>query len=225
MEVIAQTPFAEIAAPLVLPAVINFFGVILRQPLVASFIAVGLAARPAALDLVRSDEQINVLSVLGIAVLLFLVGIKHDVRLVRSLGAVSLLTGRGHVALASATQLETIIARLAPLRAFLLLFFFIALGSALDLSLLGAHVVGAIVFPVIVLAIKGAIGYRKLTGFMAGLTMAQISELSLIFVATGMSLGHVHNANTAHTHIRFSRTGGHGFTSSLGYRGTLRLRC
>jgi len=356
MEVIVQSPFAEIAALLVMAAVIGFLGIILRQPLIVSFIAVGLIAGPSALDLVRSDEQISLLSELGIAVLLFLVGIKLDVKLIRSLGAVSLLTGLGQVAftsifgyliglalglghitslyvavaltfsstiiivkllsdkreidslhgqialgflivqdlvvvlamivlsaigigaagdgdhgggsvpvvlasgtamvalvilfvryvanplterlarapellvifaiamaamfaaagdivglgkevggllagvaLASTPYRETIAARLAPLRDFLLLFFFIALGSALDLSLLGAHVSGAIVFslfvlignPLIVLAIMGSMGYRKRTGFLAGLTVAQISEFSLIFIAMGVSLGHL----------------------------------
>ncbi|MES2542551.1 MAG: NAD-binding protein, partial [Pseudomonadota bacterium] len=88
---------------------------------------------------------------------------------------------------------------LAPLREFLLLFFFIALGATLDLSLLGTHVTGAILFslfvlignPLIVLSIMGAMGYRKRTGFLAGLTVAQISEFSLIFVAMGVSIGHV----------------------------------
>ncbi len=355
MEVIVQSPFAEIAVLLVLAAVVGFVGIILRQPLIVSFIAVGLIAGPSALDLVRSDAQISLLSQLGIAVLLFLVGIKLDVKLIRSLGAVSLLTGLGQVAftsifgyfiglalglgaitslyvavaltfsstiiivkllsdkreidslhgqialgflivqdlvvvlamivlsaigigagegghgggsvpmvllsgvamvglvilfvryvanplterlalapellvifaiamaamfaaagdlvglgkevggllagvaLASTPYRETIAARLAPLRDFLLLFFFIALGSALDLSLLGAHITGAIVFslfvlignPLIVLVIMGALGYRKRTGFLAGLTVAQISEFSLIFVAMGVSLGHV----------------------------------
>jgi voltage-gated potassium channel Kch len=37
----------------------------------------------------------------------------------------------------------------------------------------------------------GLLGYRKRTGFLAGLTVAQISEFSLIFVAMGVSLGHV----------------------------------
>jgi hypothetical protein len=45
--------------------------------------------------------------------------------------------------------------------------------------------------PLIVLAIMGAMGYRKRTGFLAGLTVAQISEFSLIFIAMGLSLGHV----------------------------------
>lgn len=358
MDVIVQSPFSEIAALLVMAAVIGFLGIILRQPLIVSFIAVGLIAGPSALDLVRSDEQISFLSELGIAVLLFLVGIKLDVKLIRSLGAVSLLTGLGQVAftsifgyliglalglghltsiyvavaltfsstiiivkllsdkreidslhgqialgflivqdlvvvlamivlsaigigaaadgnsghgggsmsvvlasgvamvacvilfvryvanplterlarapellvifaiamaamfaaigdivglgkevggllagvaLASTPYRETIAARLAPLRDFLLLFFFIALGATLDLSLLGAHVTGAIAFslfvlignPLIVLAIMGTMGYRKRTGFLAGLTVAQISEFSLIFVAMGVSLGHV----------------------------------
>lgn len=350
------TPFAEVALLLVMAAGIGLVGTLARQPLIVSFIAVGLIAGPSALDVVKSNAQIDLLSALGIAVLLFLVGIKLDVKLIRSLGVVSVLTGLGQViftalfgyliglalglgpvtslyvavaltfsstiiivkllsdkreidslhgqialgflivqdlvvvlamivlsaigvgapghggqeggsiltvlasglalvaavvlfvryvanplterlarapellvifaialagmfaaigdavglgkevgglmagvALASTPYRETIAARLAPLRDFLLLFFFIALGSNLDLSLLGTHVVGAILFsvfvlignPLIVLAIMGAMGYRKRTSFLAGLTVAQISEFSLIFVAMGVSLGHV----------------------------------
>src|SRR5690606_25303246 len=51
-----------------------------------------------ALGIVQSDEHIDFLSELGIALLLFLVGIKLDVKLVRSLGVVSLATGLGQVA-------------------------------------------------------------------------------------------------------------------------------
>jgi Kef-type K+ transport system membrane component KefB len=351
---IAQSAFGEIAALLVMAAVVGLIGVILRQPLIVSFIAVGLIAGPSAFDVVRSDAQISLLSELGIAVLLFLVGIKLDIKLIRSLGAVSLMTGLGQVAftsiigyfiglalgldaltslyvavaltfsstiiivkllsdkreidslhgqialgflivqdlvvvlamivlsavgigtggehganniivvlssgvvlvalvalfvryganplterlarapellvifaiaqaaifaaigdfvglgkevggllagvsLASTPYRETIAARLAPLRDFLLLFFFIALGATLDLSLLGSHVMAAMAFsvfvlignPLIVLAIMGWMGYRKRTGFLAGLTVAQISEFSLIFIAMGLTLGHV----------------------------------
>ena len=45
--------------------------------------------------------------------------------------------------------------------------------------------------PLIVMAIMGYMGYRKRTGFLAGLTVAQISEFSIVFVAMGISLGHV----------------------------------
>ncbi len=48
--------------------------------------------------------------------------------------------------------------------------------------------------PLIVLAIMGFMGYRKRTGFLAGLTVAQISEFSLIFVAEDIAAGHVNEA-------------------------------
>ena len=101
MEAIVQSAFGEVAALLVMAAVIGFVGMILRQPLIVSFIAVGLIAGPSALDVVHADEQIDLLSELEIALLLFLVGIKLDVKLIRSLGRVSLLTGLGQVAFTS----------------------------------------------------------------------------------------------------------------------------
>ncbi len=353
-EAIGGYLFYEIAALLVLAAAVGAVGLVLRQPLIVSFIAVGILAGPSALDIARSDAQIDLLAELGIAVLLFLVGLKLDLNLVRTLGPVALLTGLGQVAfttlfgfliglalgfdaltslyvavaltfsstiiivkllsdkreidslhgrialgflivqdlvvvlamivlsalgvgaaagtafadvalvfaygglmllavalfvrfiasplverlsrapellvsfaigwaamlaafghylgfgkelggllagvsLASTPFREAIAARLAPLRDFLLLFFFIALGASLDLGTLGAGVGPAIVLsvfvlvgnPLIVLAIMGAMGYRKRTGFLAGLTVAQISEVSLIFMAMAVALGHV----------------------------------
>lgn len=353
-DIIAQSIFAEMAALLVLAAATGFIGSLLRQPLVVSFIAVGLIAGPSFLNIARSNEQIELLSQLGIAILLFLVGTKLDVKLIKSLGAVSVMTGLGQVAfttifgfclglafgleiltslyvavaltfsstiiivkllsdkreidslhgqialgflivqdlvvvfamivlstlgitaesgenekslafalgsgailvllvilfikyvadplterlatapellvifgialaavfaafadftglgkevggllagvsLASTPYRETITARMAPLRDFLLLFFFIGLGATLDLSLLGNQLGVAAVFslfvlignPLIVLVIMGVMGYRKRTGFLAGLTVAQISEFSLIFIAMGVALGHV----------------------------------
>jgi hypothetical protein len=45
--------------------------------------------------------------------------------------------------------------------------------------------------PLIVLILLGILGYKKRTSFMAGLTVAQISEFSLILMAIGLSLTHV----------------------------------
>lgn len=345
--------FNEIAALLVLAAMIGFAGVLLRQPLIVSFIAVGILAGPAGLDIVRSNEPIEFLADLGIAVLLFLVGIKLDVNLVRTLGPVALATGIGQVvftsffgyliclalgmapltslyvavaltfsstiiivkllsdkreidslhgriavgflivqdlivvlamivlsavgigarsggnvgdvlsviaagtlmlalvllfvrfianplterlarapelligfaialaaafaalgeglgfgkelgglmagvSLASTPFRDAIAARLAALRDFLLLFFFVALGSQLNLGNLSQNGFDAFVLslfvllgnPLIVLLIMTQMGYRKRTGFLAGLTVAQISEFSLIFMAMGVTIGH-----------------------------------
>ena len=101
--------------------------------------------------------------------------------------------------LASTGYREAMSARMTSIRDFLLLFFFIDLGAKLELSTLGAEVVPAAVLsvfvlvgnPLIVMVIMGWMGYRRRTGFLAGLTVAQISEFSIIFVAMGITLGHI----------------------------------
>jgi Kef-type K+ transport system membrane component KefB len=346
--------FYEIAALILLASVVGLVGLLLRQPLVVAFIAVGILAGPDVLGIARSIEYISLLSEISIAVLLFLVGLKLDLKLVRTLGAVAVATGLGQVlftavfgflicvalgidwltavyvgvaltfsstiiivkllsdkkeidslhgkialgflivqdivvvlamvtlsalgvgiaeetdagdivrvllsgiamlgfimlfiryaadpvmrqiarspelmvifavgwaagfaaaghwlgfglelggllagvSLASTQFRDAIGSRLGSLRDFLLLFFFIGLGVSLDLTTLGDQVGLAIVLslfvlignPLIVLAIMGYMGYRKRTGFLAGLTVAQISEFSLIFMAMGVTIGHV----------------------------------
>jgi len=106
------------------------------------------------------------------------------------------------VSLGSTTYRDMISARLSALRDFLLLFFFLYIGTTLDLSTLGQDIGRAIAFslfvlignPLIVIVIMGAMGYRLRTGFLCGLTVAQISEFSLIFIAMGLALGHVDQA-------------------------------
>lgn len=348
--------FTEVALILALAAGVGLVALMLRQPLVVAFLAVGIIAGPAGLGLVQSEEYVRLLSEIGVAVLLFVVGLKLDVSMVRTMGAVAVATGLGQVlftsvfgfliclalgmapltalyvavaltfsstiiivkllsdkrevdalhgrialgflivqdlavvfamialstlgvgahaegrgvwetvarvagggavllvamalfirfaaerllrlvarvpellvtfaiawavGLAGLTDLvgfgkevggllagvgfastsfrDAVASRLGPLRDFLLLFFFVGLGLQLDLSLLGAQVPSALLLsvfvlvgnPLIVLVIMGLMGYRKRTGFLAGLTVAQISEFSLIFMAMGMTLGHV----------------------------------
>ena len=45
--------------------------------------------------------------------------------------------------------------------------------------------------PLIVLVLMGLFGYSRYTSFMSGLTVAQISEFSLILIALGIKLGHL----------------------------------
>jgi len=103
------------------------------------------------------------------------------------------------VSLGSTQYREAISSRLASVRDFLLLFFFVALGADLDFQTLGDELFAASVLslfvlignPLIVVVIMALMGYRARTGFLAGLTVAQISEFSLIFMAIGLGLGHV----------------------------------
>jgi Kef-type K+ transport system membrane component KefB len=109
------------------------------------------------------------------------------------------------MSLASTSYRDAIASRLTSLRDFLLLFFFIALGSGMRVSTLGDQMPAALVLsafvlignPFIVMVIMGYMGYRKRTGFLAGLTVAQISEFSLIFTAMGVTLGHIGDASMA----------------------------
>lgn len=103
------------------------------------------------------------------------------------------------VSLAGLPHREALGSRLVGLRDFLLLFFFVDLGAHLKLSLLGSQLMPSLALslfvlvgnPLIVMAIMGLMGYRKRTGFLAGLTVAQISEFSLMLGALGKDLGHI----------------------------------
>lgn len=103
------------------------------------------------------------------------------------------------MSLASTPYREAVGARLVSLRDFLLLFFFISLGAELEFVDAGRQLTEAVVFslfvlvgnPLIVLVIMGLMGYPARVSFLAGLTVAQISEFSLILAALGLSLGHI----------------------------------
>ncbi|MFA5423779.1 MAG: cation:proton antiporter [Phycisphaerae bacterium] len=346
--------FTDVAAVLAIAAAVGAVGLKLRQPLIISFLFAGILVGPSALGLVKGANEIELLASIGISLLLFVVGLRLDIGMIRTVGPVALATGLGQVAftslvgfaiamfmgmrvvtavyvavaltfsstiiivkllsdkkeidslhgriavgflivqdivailaligltafgsgqqersflteslwvlakgilmlgtiavlirwvlpravnyiarsqellvlfaitwaillsssadllgfskevgaflagvsLASTRERDAIGARLVVLRDFMLLFFFINLGAQLDVSALKAELGKAFIFsgfvlignPLIVMAIMGWMGYRKRTGFMSGLAVAQISEFSLILAALGLSLGHI----------------------------------
>jgi len=349
-----ENVFYEISAILALATVAGAAALLLRQPLIVAFIAVGIIAGPAGMEWVDATEEINLLARMGIALLLFVVGLRLDLHIIRTVGPVALATGLGQVlftsvvgyliaialgfavipalyiavaltfsstiiivkllsdkkeldtlhgriavgflivqdivvvlvmigltalgtsgaavspalevlmvllkggamlavlaammrwvlpvllrrlahsgellllfaiawavvwatagdmlgfskevgaflagiSIASTPYRELVAARMTGLRDFLLLFFFIDLGAGLDLGALGSNLMPAAVFsvfvlignPLIVVAIMGWMGYRRRTGFLAGLTVAQISEFSLVLAALGLTIGHL----------------------------------
>lgn len=353
LSTLAENPFYEFTFILLFAAILGAVGQFLKQPLIVVFIALGIIVGPSLLDIVKSKENIELLAHIGIAILLFIVGLKLDLRIIKSVGRIALMTGLGQVlftsligyfigislgfsslhsfyialaltfsstiiivkllsdkkeidslhgqiavgflivqdivviivmivlatmgdseegtiinqivrtvasgvglllltflmmkliiprlshfiaksqellslfaiawciamtslseyigfsgevgaflagiSLASSDFKEAISSRLVSLRDFLLLFFFVSLGSNLNLSLIGEQVPSAIIFsvfvlvgnPIIVLIIMGAMGYRKRTALLAGFTVAQSSEFSLIFAGMGLAIGHI----------------------------------
>ncbi|AYY15624.1 sodium:proton exchanger [Actinobacteria bacterium YIM 96077] len=109
------------------------------------------------------------------------------------------------VSLATTPYRDALGARLVSLRDFLLLFFFLELGAKLEFDAAAQQISEAMIFsvfvlvgnPVIVMAIMAAMRYPVRVGFLAGLTVAQISEFSLILAALGLSLGHISNATVS----------------------------
>lgn len=92
-----------------------------------------------------------------------------------------------------------IASRLKPLRDFFIIIFFVLLGSQLILSNLAQLLFPAIILslfvlvgnPIIVIILMNTLGYNRKTSYQAGLTVAQISEFSLILGALGLRLGHL----------------------------------
>jgi Kef-type K+ transport system membrane component KefB len=91
--------------------------------------------------------------------------------------------------------------RMRPLRDFFIVLFFILLGSQMIFSDIISYIVPIVLFsafilignPLIVMTLMGLLGYTKRNSFLAGLTVAQISEFSLIIVAMGVKVGHLPN--------------------------------
>ena len=103
------------------------------------------------------------------------------------------------VALAGSPYAFEVGSKMRPLRDFFIVLFFIILGAELNLAAIGANLIPAIAFaililignPIIVMTIMGLLGFKRKTGFKAGLTVAQISEFSLILLLLGREVGHI----------------------------------
>jgi Kef-type K+ transport system membrane component KefB/Trk K+ transport system NAD-binding subunit len=103
------------------------------------------------------------------------------------------------LALANSSENFQIASRVRPLRDFFILVFFVILGSSVVFTSFSGLALPIIILslfvlignPLIVLVIMGLMGYRKRTGFLSGVTVAQISEFSLIIAALGLKVGHI----------------------------------
>lgn len=125
---------------------------------------------------------------LAIAALFFTIGLTTEI------GA--LLAG---VSLSATQYAEEMSSKLKPLRDFFIVLFFVLLGSHIELGSVVALLPSVLVLsafvlignPIIVVVIMNLLGFHKKTGFMTGLTVAQISEFSLILATLGFQVGHL----------------------------------
>ncbi|MBI3984099.1 cation:proton antiporter [Candidatus Microgenomates bacterium] len=160
------------------------FGLALSLALIAKYLLPRLVKQFA-----RSQEYLFLFSIgwgFGVAALFMWLGFSIEI------GALA-----AGVALASSGYSYEISARMRPLRDFFIILFFIVLGAGMTFGNLTDQLVPALIFsvfillgnPLVVMAIMGALGYRLKTSFKAGLTVAQISEFSLVLVVLGQRVG------------------------------------
>lgn len=89
--------FLEVAIVISIAGVIALFAFKFRQPLIIAYIVTGLIVGPGLFNLTRSPEVFTALSQIGIAFLLFLVGINLNWRSIKDVGVAASLAGFGQV--------------------------------------------------------------------------------------------------------------------------------
>lgn len=93
--------FLELSGVVVLAGVLAIVAQRLRQPLIIAYIVTGVLVGPGVLGLAQSTEIFGALAQIGIAFLLFIVGMNLDWRRIKDVGRVALLAGIAQVATTS----------------------------------------------------------------------------------------------------------------------------
>lgn len=155
---------------------------------ILALLLVSRYALPYVMDRVADNQEF--LLFFSAAWCLFLAAVFYLLGFSFEIGA--LLAG---ITLSVSTYRHQISSRMRVLRDFLLVLFFVGLGANMLFDNFFDRLIPVLIFsafvlignPLIVMTLMGLLGYRKRTGFMAGLTVAQISEFSLILVALGVN--------------------------------------
>ena len=192
----------DIIAVLILMAISSFSGhaggLTVLEGLLAGILMIGALTMlsifilPSIIARVAKSQEFLLLFSLGWA--LMIASIFHAINFSLEIGA--LLAG---VTLSLSPYRYEIAAKMQPLRDFFVVLFFVLLGTQMTFSHLLEFFWPALAFslfvlignPLIVIAIMSALGYTRRTSFRAGLTVAQISEFSLIIIALAVSVGQV----------------------------------
>jgi Kef-type K+ transport system membrane component KefB len=93
-----ENVFIEVTAILVIASGLGILGLLLRQPLIVAFLLTGVLSGPFGFGIITSYEKIELLGHIGISLLLFVVGLRLDLHLIRTTGPVALATGLGQIA-------------------------------------------------------------------------------------------------------------------------------
>src|SRR5574343_1109463 len=84
--------FTQLSLVIVLAAVFSVFMRLIRQPLMIGYILTGVVAGPGLLNIIKDSSGFSVLSTIGIALLLFVIGLELRLDVIKRLRKVVLAT-------------------------------------------------------------------------------------------------------------------------------------
>jgi len=88
-----ETIFFDIGIIIIIATLLGFTLKVLKQPLIPAYVLAGVLLGPYGLSLITSQHVIETLSEMGIAFLLFVVGIEMDFKRLRSIGLIASVGG------------------------------------------------------------------------------------------------------------------------------------
>lgn len=92
-----QGVFSEISLIIAIATGIALIMRLIKQPLLIGYIVSGIIVGPGALDLIHNEATITVFSKLGIALLLFIVGLGLNPKVIKEVGRPAVLAGMGQI--------------------------------------------------------------------------------------------------------------------------------
>ena len=93
--------FVQISYLLLVVLGVSFIMRLLKQPLIIGYIFSGILVGPLIFNLIPQTEVLDVFSDIGIAFLLFIVGLHLSPKVIKEVGKISLITGVGQVVFTS----------------------------------------------------------------------------------------------------------------------------
>lgn len=88
-----EAVFTELSLIIAIAAAMALIMRLIRQPLIIGHILTGIIVGPSVLHLVQSPQTINIFADIGIALLLFIIGLGLNPRVIKEVGKVATLTG------------------------------------------------------------------------------------------------------------------------------------
>jgi Kef-type K+ transport system membrane component KefB/Trk K+ transport system NAD-binding subunit len=87
------TIFLELALIIGVAAILALIGRMIKQPPIIAYLITGILIGPLAFNLLRSTELVQALAHIGVAFLLFIVGLSLDFRVLKDVGRISVFAG------------------------------------------------------------------------------------------------------------------------------------